>query len=192
MNLALRGLTYVKCLVYVDDCVVIGRSFDEHLVNLHEVFDRFRQAKLKLKLTKCQVFQHRVKFLGRIVSKDGVEVDPEKVACVEACEFPRNVTELRRYLGLTGYYRQYCENYATKAAPLTEMLRRDVPIVPTEERLKAFAELKHMLTFAPVLAMPIDDATYYLDTDCSNVGAGAVLGQMQDGKVKVIEYAAER
>ena len=70
------------------------------------------------------------------MSKDGVEVDPEKVACIETWEFPRNVTDLRRFLGLTGYYRQYCENYATKAASLTEILRLDVPIVPTEERLR--------------------------------------------------------
>jgi len=74
------------------------------LVSLHEVFDWFRQAKLKLKPTKCQMFQYQIKFFGRIVSRDGVEVDPEKVACVEAYEFPRNVTDLRRYLWLTGYY----------------------------------------------------------------------------------------
>lgn len=78
----------------------------------------------------------------------------------------------------------------TKAAPLQEMTRRNVPVKPTPERLYALAELKRMLTTAPVLAMPIDNGQYYLDVDCSNVGAGAVLGQMQNEKVKVIEYAS--
>ena len=190
MSVALRGLTYSKCLVFIDDSIVIGRTFDEHLANLHEVFDRFRQAKLKLKPTKCKVFQRRVKFLGHIVSKEGVEVDPDKTACIDAWEFPKNVTEVRQFLGICGYYRSFCEHYATKAAPLQEMTRRDVPVKPTPERLRAFAELKQMLTSAPVLAMPIDDGQYYLDVDCSDVGAGAILGQVQDGKVKVIEYAS--
>jgi len=158
MCMALRGLTYLCCLVFIDDTIVIGRSFDEHLANLQAVLQRFRQAKLKLKLTKCRMFQHHVKFLGHIVSKEGVEVDPS-VECIQAWEFPKTVSELRTFLGLCGYYRQYCPGYATVAAPLTEMLRKGVVVEPNERRLRAFEELKQFLSSAPVLAMPTDEGS---------------------------------
>lgn len=78
--MALKGLTYVCCLVYIDDTVVLGRNFEDHCQNLEKVLDRFRQANLKLKPQKCKLFQLRVKFLGHIVSRNGIEVNPEKTA----------------------------------------------------------------------------------------------------------------
>jgi len=157
MTLVLSGLTYLCCLVYIDDTIVLGRTFDEHLANLDTMLRRFRQANLKLKPAKCKIFQRRVLFLGHNVSAEGVEVDPKKVQCIESWEFPRTVSELRSYLGLCSYYRSFCPGFATVAAPLTEMLHKGVAVEPTERRLQAFNELKKFLTTAPVLAMPTDD-----------------------------------
>ena len=190
MSLALRGLTYLCCLVFIDDTIVMGRSFDEHLANLGAVLQRFRQAHLKLKPTKCKVFQRRVRFLGHIVSADGIEVDPKKIQCIQSWEFPRNVSELRAFCGLCSYYRAFCPGFATVAAPLTEMLRKGVAVEPNESRLKAFDELKQFLSSAPVLAMPTDEGEYYLDVDASLVGCGAILQQVQGGVMRVIEYAS--
>jgi len=190
MSMALRGLTYLCCLVFIDDTIVIGRSFDEHLANLQAVLQRFRKANLKLKPAKCRVFQHRVKFLGHIVSKEGIEVDPQKVECIQAWEFPKTVSELRTFLGLCSYYRQYCPGYATIVAPLTEMLRKGVVVEPNDRRLRAFEELEQFLSSAPVLAMPTDEGEFCLDVDSSNFGAGAVLQQVQDEKLRVLEYAS--
>jgi len=92
MTLVLSGLTYLCCLIYIDDTIVLDRTFDEHLANMDTVLQRFRQANLKLKPTKCKIFQRRVRFLGHIVSADGVEVEPKKVQCVHSWEFPRTVS----------------------------------------------------------------------------------------------------
>jgi len=190
MALALKGLTYLCCLVFIDDTIVIGRTFDEHLTNLALVLERFRQAGLKLKGVKAKLFQYRVSFLGRLVSRDGVAVDPKKVDCIVSWEFPRTVSELRGFLGLCSYYRAFCPGFATVTAPLTEMLRKGAAVEPTESRLRAFDELKRFLSTAPVLAMPTDEGEYCLSVDASGVGYGAVLEQYQDKSLRVIEYAS--
>ena len=190
MSLVLKGLTC--CLAYIDDTVCFSSSFDDHLRDLDLVLDRFRQANLKLKASKCKLFQTQCKFVGHIVSIDGIKVDPSKVACVVNWPFPRTISELRGFLGLTSYYRYFCPGYARVADPLTECLRRDVTLSRTPERQAAFDKLKQMLTNAPTLAMPRDDpeCTYVMDSDASGVAAAAVLQQWQDGKLKVIEYAS--
>ena len=190
MAMVLRGLTC--CLAYIDDTICFSPSFERHLVDLEAVFDRFRQANLKLKSTKCKLFQTRCKFVGHYVSENGIEVMPEKVACVVGWPFPKTITELRSFLGLCSYYRSFCKGYATIAEPLTQCLRKDVMLTQTPERIAAFDKLKEMLTNTPVLAMPRDDpeCTYLVDTDASSVGAGCVLQQWQDGRLRVIEYAS--
>ena len=151
MTLVLHGLTYFCCLVFIDDTIVLGRDFDDHLLNVETVMQRFRQSGLKLKPGKCKFFQKRVKFLGHVVSQDGVGVDPLKVSCIREWPFPRNITELRGFLGLTSYYRAFCPGYAKVAEPLAEMLRKNEKIVPTERRIKAFNDLKDFLTSPPLL-----------------------------------------
>lgn len=190
MAMVLRGLTC--CLAYIDDTICFSASFEQHLHDRDLVFDRFRKAKLKLKATKCKLFQTRCKFVGHYVSENGIEVDPAKIGCVLNWPFPQNVKELRSFLGLCGYYRSFVKGYANIAEPLTQCLRRDIPLVQTPERLAAFNRLKQALTSAPILTVPRDDpdCTYVIDSDASNFGAGCVLQQWQDGQLKVIEYAS--
>jgi len=125
MAMVLRGLSC--CLAYIDDSVCFSRTFDEHLVDLDTVFDRFRRANLKLKASKCKLFQTKCMFVGHVVSAEGIEVDPEKIACIVGWPFPRNITELRGFLGLCSYYRAFCQGFASIADPLTECLRKGVP-----------------------------------------------------------------
>ena len=138
------------------------------------------------------MFQTRCKFVGHIVSKEGIEVDPAKVGCIVNWQFPRTVSELRSFLGLCSYYRMYIKGFANIADPLTECLRKGVTLSPTPERLAAFEMLKEKLTSAPILAMPRDDldCLYVMDSDASGTGASAILQQWQDGKLLVIEYEA--
>ena len=136
------------------------------------------------------MFQSRVRFLGHIVSASGLQCDPDKVSCIANLEFPRSVSELRKFIGLTSYYRSFCPNYSQVAEPLTECLRKGASVQCTPRRLEAFNRLKEFLTTAPVLAMPTDDGDYVLDVDGSQIGAGAVLQQYQNGKLRVIEYAS--
>ena len=190
MSLVLRGLTC--CLAYVDDSICFSKSFEDHIVDLEMVLDRFRQAKLKLKPTKCKFFQSRVRFVGHYVSSKGIEVDDDKIGCILNWPFPRTITELRGFLGLCGYYRSFCPGFAGIADPLTECLRKGVALCWTPERQAAFDKLKSMLTSAPVLAMPRDDADckYVLDSDASGTACSAILQQWQDGKLRVIEFAS--
>ena len=190
MAMVLRGLTC--CLAYIDDTICFSGSFEDHLVDLEAVFDRFRRSGLKLMAQKCRLFQTRCKFVGHIVSKEGIEVDPAKVGCIVNWQFPRTVSELRSFLGLCSYYRMYIKGFANIADPLTECLRKGVTLSPTPERLAAFEMLKEKLTSAPILAVPRDDldCLYVMDSDASGTGASAILQQWQGAKLRVIEYAS--
>jgi hypothetical protein len=130
-----------------------------------------------------EIFSH-------IVSGQGIEVDSDKVNCILALEFPRNISELRSFLGLVSYYRAFCSNFASKAEPLTECLRKNMSLQWTQRRQQAFDDLKTFLVSSPVLSTPRDEGQYVLDVDSSLVGAGACLQQWQEGQCKVIAYAS--
>ena len=198
MELTLSGLTWKCCLVYLDDIIVYGRNFDEALVNLRLVLDRIRRARLKLKTSKCELFRAHVPFLGHIVTRDGIYVNPAKCKAVAEWPIPRRVKDVRSFVGLASYYRRFIPNFATVAAPLTEMYRdpKNTIIQWTAARQKAFDTLKQALTSAPVLAYPSREDKFYLSTDASDDGIGAVLEQDQkqpDGTTKrvVIAYASK-
>ena len=157
MSMVLRGLTWATCVVYIDDTTVIARSFEEMVNNSEEVFDRFRKSNLKLKPQRCKLFQKRVRFLGHVISANSIETDPDKISCIANLEFPRTISDVRKFVGLTSYYRSFCPNYATVAEPLTECLRKGVSVQWTERRQQAFDELKQLLITAPVLSMPNDE-----------------------------------
>ena len=103
--MVLAGLNWDICLVNIDDIIVMGRSFDQHVLNLAQVFQRLRLAGLKLKQTKCRLFQRKVTFLGHVVSSRGIEPDPAKLSCIASWPEPRCLTECRSFLGLALYYK---------------------------------------------------------------------------------------
>jgi len=190
MDLVLCGLTYETCLVYLDDIIVFSRDFDTHLELLREIFTRLRLANLKVHIKKCCLFQRRVNFLGHVLTKTGIEVQPEKAEAVRTWPTPRNLSEVRSFVGLCSYYRRFIAGFADLAAPLHALTRKNVRFQWTSDQEQAFKTLKERLTSAPILGMPRDDGTYYLDTDASNFGLGAVLSQHQDGYEVVLAYAS--
>ena len=108
---------YVTCLVYLDDIIVFAKDFNTHLSRLAEVFERLKQAGLKLHGTKCSLFQRRVSFLGHVLSGDGIEVQAEKVKAVRDWPVPKNISELRSFLGMVSYYRKFIPGFANIVAP---------------------------------------------------------------------------
>ena len=190
MDLVLCGLTYITCLVYLDDIIVYSRHFDSHVQRLQEVFERLRGANLKLHVKKCCLFQRKVAFLGHVISEAGIEVQDDKVAAVRDWPTPQNLSELRSFLGLCSYYRRFIPGFADVAAPLHALQRMQARFVWTREQEEAFNRLKERLTSAPVLGMPTDEGTFYLDCDASDVGLGAVLGQKQGDSEVVIAYSS--
>ena len=175
MDLVLSGLTWEICLVYLDDVIVFSDTFEQHLEHLTMVFDRLKAADLKVNGTKTHLFQHRVSFLGHVVSEAGIEPDPEKIEAVRTWPRPSNLTELRSFVGLASYYRDHIRSFASIARPLHILTRKGARFEWAEEQEMAFSQLKDLLTSAPVLAAPMDSGTFILDADASNGALGIVL-----------------
>ncbi|XP_062014480.1 uncharacterized protein LOC133731020 [Rosa rugosa] len=154
-------------VVFVDDILIYSKSSDEHEKHLRIVLQMLREKKLFAKFEKCDFWQKEVKFLGHVVSKDGVSVDPSKVEAVMSWSRPTTVTEIRSFLGLAGYYRRFIEGFSSIASALTKLTRNDTQFIWTDECEKAFSELKTRLTTAPVLTIPSSGGGLVIYSDAS-------------------------
>jgi len=190
MDAVLVGLNHDMCLVYLDDIILFSKSVEDHLIRLKLLFDRLRKANLKLKPSKCHLLQRTVHFLGHVISAGQVATEPEKIEQVVSWPVPKDVTEVRSYLGLVSYYRRFIKSFSEIAAPLHALTGKKVKFQWTEKCQEAFQELKDRLVSSPIVAMPTDDGEFRLDTDASNFAIGAVLSQLQDGQERVIAYAS--
>ena len=188
MEAVLSGMHWCSILVYLDDVIVFGKTFDEKLSRLTEVLSRMRGADLKLNPKKCSLFRREVTFLGHVVSSEGVKTDPDKTKAVTEWPTPSNVKELRSFLGLCSYYRRFVKSYATIAAPLHSLTKAHQPFEWSQTCKDAFAKLKAALSDAPVLQYPDPNQTFILDTDASGCGIGAVLSQSSGGAERVVAY----
>ena len=191
MDLVLAGLSWECCLVYVDDIIVFAKTFEQHATRLTMVFKRLQDAGLKLRPDKCKLFQRRVAFLGCIVSKNGIEPNPEKVKTITEWPVPKNAAEVHSFVGLCSYYRGFIKDLSIIAAPLFSLTKKRVPFRWDEQCQGAFDLLKERLITAPVLAPPQDGGGYILDVDACDYGIGAVLQQPQDGGLRVVGYASK-
>lgn len=189
MESVLRGLNFKTALCYIDDIVVYSGTFHQHLVDLREVFDRLREANLKLKISKCKFCAKQIEYLGHIISADGVLPNPDKIKAVSEFPVPKNVKGVRSFLGLANYYRRFVYNFAKIAVPLNNLTRKSVKFQWTPECQTAFDTLKQALTSAPILSFPHHTKPFILHVDASNSAIGMVLSQIQDNKEVVIAYA---
>ena len=175
METVLAGLARVVCLDYIDDILVMGSTFSEHLENLQKVFERLRQAGLRLKPSKCHLAKREVEYLGYVVSAGGIAADPKKVQAVQEFPVPTDLKQLRSFLGLASYYRRMIPNFAKIANHLFALTRKDAQFVWSPDCQDAFDGLKRKLTSAPLLAFPDFSKKFLLEADTSGVGLGAVL-----------------
>ena len=190
MERVLAGLQWHTCLVYIDDIIIFSETIEDHLKQMQDIFDRLKQAKLKLKPKKCKLLQTKVKYLGHIVSKEGVETDPDKVKAVRDWPRPSCVKDVRSFIGFCSYYRRFIPNFATVAKPLIRLTEKKVNFVWSDEHENAWLQLRELMADSPVLAYPDKDAQFILDTDASDFGIGAVLSQTIDGVERVIAYGS--
>ncbi|GBO33123.1 Retrovirus-related Pol polyprotein from transposon 297 [Araneus ventricosus] len=188
METVLRGLSSEACLVYLDDIIIVGRTFEEHLNNLRKLFPRLQKANLKLNPKKCRFFQREVAYLGHVISAEGVKTDPEKIKAVVDWPRPDKIHDLRSFLGLCTYYRRFVKNFSTIARPLHKLTEAKSNFNWTDECEKSFNSLKQALTSSPIWTYPRTDKDFILDTDASNEGIGAVLSQNTGNEERVIAY----
>lgn len=212
MEKCMKDINLKEVLVFLDDLIVFSTSLEEHEARLLTVLQRLRENGLKLSPEKCKFFQSRVRYLGHIVSRDGVETDPEKVTALKTWPRPQTLKELRSFLGFSGYYRRFVQDYSKIVKPLTNLTAgyppsrknskkpaKNVtylnPKEPFSERWTpacqhAFECIIDRLTTAPVLGFADPKLPYELHTDASAIGLGAVLYQVQEGQQRVIAYAS--
>ncbi|MEX1352018.1 MAG: pol polyprotein, partial [Desulfobacterales bacterium] len=189
MNLVLRGLHWKTVLAFLDDILVLGKSFDDHVQNLSEVFEKLRSHGLKLKPKKCELFQKEVEFLGRLISENGIRMSPKDIDKVLEWPIPKSYKDVQRFLGLANYHRDFISHFSEIADPLYRVSVKDKFEWYCEQQ-EAFDKLKVALTTPPVLTLPNADDTFILDTDASGTAIGAQLSQIQNGVERVIAYGS--
>ena len=184
-------------LVFLDDIIVYSKTLQEHIKRLDRVFTILKQHGLKLKMKKCTFFKPSVKYLGHVVSKNGISTDEEKIKCITNWKVPETVKEVKSFLGFAGYYRRFIRHFSQIAAPLLEISKNNMKHPKTKFGDKwskqcqdSFEELKKVLSTAPLLGYADFTLPFVVETDASAHGLGAVLSQNQNGRVVVIAYAS--
>lgn len=190
MTAILGELAWMSALAYLDDIIVWSTTWEEHLQRLQSVFDKFRQAGMLLNAEKCQFGRTKIKFLGHVISHDGLEVDRERVSDLLNIPPPSTVTELRKALGAFAYLHRYIPGFCDIAQPLYNLIneRKTGPLNWTSEHTEAFNSLKKRVAGAPCLKLPDFSKPFWLVTDASNVGIGAQLAQLDNGLLRPVAY----
>jgi hypothetical protein len=161
--------------VFLDDILIYSKNEREHEEHLQVVLSCLRENKLYGKLSKCSFFQKEIHYLGHIISGEGISIDPEKVKAIMEWLVPKNAHEVRRFMGLAGYYWRFVEGFSKVAKPITTLSRKGVRYEWTEECDSAFIELKRLLTSAPILRVSDIEKDFTVCMDASKQGLGAVL-----------------
>ncbi|XP_028254301.1 uncharacterized protein LOC114429891 [Parambassis ranga] len=215
MEKAVGDMNVLQVLVYLDDLIVFGKTLEEHEERLLKVLDRLGEVGLKLSVDKCQICLPRVKYLGHIVSAEGVAPDPDKIEAVTAWPMPVNLKTLQSFLGFCGYYRRFIQNYSAIVRPLTDLTKGYAPtqkskkLVPDATKVymkesepfgqrwdksctDAFHKIIDCLTHAPVLAFDNPQQPYILHVDASLKGLGAVLYQEHPEGMHPVAFASRK
>ena len=189
MDKILQGIQYKYAMAYIDDICVFSPTFEKHIEHLETIFKKFQEANLKLHPNKCKFAVNKVNFLGHVLTTEGVCPDPEKVQAVKSYPTPSNLKELRAFLGLSGYFRKFIQNYAQIARPLYTLTTKNTPFIWSVECQSAFDKLKAVLSSDNVLIFPNFKHQFTLSCDASNMGIGTCLSQNVDGKNRPIAFA---
>ncbi|KAL5263050.1 hypothetical protein ACHWQZ_G008446 [Mnemiopsis leidyi] len=180
MSFLWQRVPFKDLIYYIDDFLVSSSTYEEHLKRLRFIFDRLTFGNLKLSTGKTTFMAKEVNFLGHRLSKDGLSVDPKKVAAINNLPPPTSVKTVQKFLGAVNYFRSYIPNFAEIATPLYDLTQKGVKFVWSRDCQKAFQKIKACLTKSPVLCIPdIEDEynSYILTIDASKAGLAGVLSQ---------------
>ena len=189
MTIAMSGLNYNKCFVYLDDLIVFGSDLLEHNKNLNSVLLKLRYANLKLNTQKCHFLQRNLIYLGHKISDKGIEPDYSKIEVIKSFPVPNSVEDVKRFVAMANYYRRHIKDFAQISCPLNKLTRKGVVFNWNEECQDAFDSLKRAMASDLVLDYPnfSDDNQFQLTTDASGLALGAVLSNSNS---RPIAYAS--
>ena len=183
-------------MAYIDDIVIATETVEDHMVRLREVFECLRKAGFKMRVAKCDFMKSEIKYLGRVVSAEGVKPDPKAVVKLRDWEIPRNKTEMQSFLGFANYYREFIPWRAKLVAPLHAVTGLNATFAWGPEQQTAFNEIKKALIEATALAQPDSEGEFVLDTDASAVAISGILHQWQgppgERRLRPIVYGSKK
>jgi hypothetical protein len=174
--------------VYMDDIAIHtkrqlneteGQHQQRHREHTHQVLDKLEKHDLYLKPEKCEFAKEEIEYLGVIIGKNKIRMDPGKLRGIADWPVPRNPTEVQQFLGFTGYYRYFVPNYSKIAQPLLNLTKKNLVWCWEQPQHDAFEELKTRMCYSPVLTQPDFEKRFYLQTDASAYGMGTVLSQQR-------------
>jgi hypothetical protein len=179
---------------YIDDIIVHTKTWEQHIQVLSELFLRLTKSGFTIRPTKCKLGEIEVEFIGHKLSYGKATPIENNIEKIRQAKRPETKTQVKSFLGLTGFYREYMPSYSTIAAPLTDLTRKGQPqkVIWNDAAEKAYRVLKAMITRKPVLRLPDQRKEFYLRTDASDVGVGATLMQEDEGKLYPVSYASRK
>ncbi|GLC38245.1 hypothetical protein PLESTM_000703600 [Pleodorina starrii] len=196
MNDVLRPFRNKCAVVYLDDVLIYSRTFEDHCCDVEAVLRTLQANHLHVRLSKCSFAQPSTKFCGFIISRDGITTDPDKLTALANFPLPASITDVRAFLGFTGFYRRFIKDYARIAHPLTALTKttQAFPKILPPAAVSAFHALHDALTSAPALIIPQTgpSATFTLYTDASILGIGAVLLQERDNALHPVAFESRK
>lgn len=192
MNEIFGDLHFKFVVNYFDDLLVYSKSLQEHLQHLREVFERLRQAGFTVNPAKAELCMRKVKCLGHVISADGCQVDDEKVKAVRELPTPKNLKQLRTFMGMAAYFARFIPGFSEIAAPLNHLKKKNIRFNMGDSQVAAIQELKEALATAPVLKFPDFQRTFVVRCDASDVALGAVLLQEFHDGMHPIAYASRK
>jgi hypothetical protein len=194
MNDTFRDLLDKSVLVFLDDILVFSNTIEEHAVHVRQVLERLRSAKLYAKLSKCEFFRHEVEFLGHHIGAAGLSVMQDKVQSVREWPTPKDVHDVRSFLGLAGFYRRFVKDFSGIALPLTQLTKTvtGAPFAWGSEQETAFVALKAALCSAPVLIIANPALPYTLNCDACGYAIGATLQQNHGNGLQPVAYMSRK
>jgi len=174
----------------MDDIIIYASSLREHDIKIDKLMRRLKDANLTLQADKCEFLRHEVGYLGHIITDNGVRPDPQKITAVKNFPVPRNLRNVRQFLGLAGYYRRFIPNFSGIAKPLSELMKKDKKFVWDTNTQHAFDTLCDLLCKEPILQFPDFEKNFILTTDASEYAIAGILSQGPLGQDLPISYAS--
>nr|GEW60796.1 hypothetical protein [Tanacetum cinerariifolium] len=169
--------THKFVIVFIDDILVYSEIKEEYEIHLREILKTPCKEKLYAKFSKCEFWLQEVQFLGHVINPEGLKVDPAKIEAMMNWQAPKNVGEIRSFLGLADYYRIFIQDFSKIAFSLTKLTKKNAPFEWGEEQEKAFVTLRRKLCETPILVLPDGTKDMVVNCDVSYVGLGCVLMQ---------------